>query len=164
MTTVRNVLPIIFVVACSTTFADWESSILPRDFKTESGLSKALTAARQSGQHVIVYYTRTNCPPCRQLQARLRKESVAKPYRDSYVFTAVWGSSMDSTEREHYRQRFGVQGAPTWIVFKNDGQYVCTSEGGFETDEAGEQLHKALQSLLAAPSADGSSDTPRRCA
>ena len=131
--------------------ADWESSILPRDFKTENTMAKALATARGSGRQVIVYYTRTNCPPCNALQARLRKEAVAKPYRDSYVFTAVWGSSMGHAEREDYRTRYGVQGAPTWLVFTEEGKYVCTSGGGFESDEGAMLLHQAVQSKVASP-------------
>jgi thioredoxin-related protein len=142
--------------------ADWESAILPRDFKTESTLAKALTVARDTDRQVIVYYTRTNCPPCTVLQARLRKDAVAKPFRESYVFTAVWGSSMGHAEREEYRSRYGVQGAPTWLVFTREGKYVCTSGEGFESDDGAVALHRAAQVLLAAqtePAASG----PRRC-
>ena len=142
--------------------ADWEALILPRDFQSESSLAKAVFAAKQAGKHVILYYTRTNCPPCRVLQGRLRIESVAKPYRESYVFTAVWGSSMGDSEREHYRRRFGVLGAPTWLAFTNDGKYICTSSGGFETDQGAAALHQAIQAHLAGAE-ENASNEPRSC-
>lgn len=145
-----------------TSTADWESSILPRDFATESSLANAVAAARKTGRQVVVYYTRTNCPPCTVLQSRLRKDGVAKPYRESYVFTAVWGSSMGYAERETYRTQFGVRGAPTWLVFTNEGQYVCTSGGGFESDEGALVLHQAIQRLLVSPN-EATSTAPRRC-
>ena len=144
------VWPLTWLLASSTAFADWESTILPRDFKTESTLSSALATAKQTGRDVIVYYTRTRCPPCEVLQGRLRNESVAKPFRESYVFTVVWGSSMGLQEREDYRQRFAVDGAPTWIVFNSAGSYICTSSGGFSSDEGGSQLHAVVQKRLAA--------------
>jgi thioredoxin-related protein len=144
-------------------FADWESTILPRDFQTDNSLAKALASAKQSGKSVIVYYTRTNCPPCNVLQGRLRKEDVAKPYRDMYIFTAVWGSSMGNAERERYRQEFAVEGAPTWIFFRNDGTYVCTASGGFRSDLAGTELHQVVQSKIVEPYKTGAANKPLSC-
>lgn len=140
----------------------FESSILPSDFRTENSMSKAVAVARDSGKGVILYYTRTNCPPCNALQARLKQDDVGKLYRESYVFTAAWGSSMSSAEREDYRARYGVLGAPTWLLFTNEGQYVCTSDGGFRSQTAGVELHQAMQTLLAAPEAAARSG-PRHC-
>jgi hypothetical protein len=119
--------------------------LLPDGFAHEDSLAKAVATARGSDRAIIVYYTRTNCPPCGSLQRRLRKEEVGAPYRDGYVFTAVWGSSMGSYDRESYRTQYWVQGAPTWIFFNRHGKYVCTAAGGFTSDEAGAQLHKTVQ-------------------
>ena len=132
------------------TYADWESSILPKDFTTASSMSRAIENGKQSGRPIIVYYTRTNCPPCDVLQARLRKEDVAKPYRESYIFTAVWGSSMGQMDQQRYRDQYGTRGAPSWIVFTSDGRYVCTAVGGFKADDAGAALHTAIQAKVAA--------------
>ena len=126
----------------------WEAAILPRGFSHESSLQKAVDRAKVTGRAVIVYYTRTQCPPCDALQARLRKDSIGEPFRSGYVFTAVWGNSMSNTEREHYRIRFGVQGAPTWLVFNSLGDYICTARGGFGSDEAGLKLNDNVQELL----------------
>ena len=142
--------------------ADWESTLFPKDFQTESNLTKATATATLHKKHVIVYATRTNCPPCDVLRSRLRRDDVAKPYRESYVFTAVWNSSMGYSEREDYRRKYDVQGAPTWIVFKNTGQYLCTARGAFFSDEDGLKLHQAIQAQLA--STEGSPTSgPRSC-
>jgi len=141
--------------------ADWESSILPKDFVFESSLTKAVSTAQGAGKAVIVYYTRTQCPPCDVLQWRLRKEEVGNPYRSAYVFTAVWGTAIGYTERENYRSKYGVPAAPTWIVFNSRGKYVCTAPGGFGSDEAGLRLHEAVQSLLA--QAEGEANAVRTC-
>ncbi len=142
--------------------ADWEGYLLPDGFAHQDSLAKAIATANGSGRAVVVYYTRTNCPPCNNLQRRIRKEEVGAPYRDGYVFTAVWGSSMGSYERDSYRTKYWVQGAPTWIFFNRHGKYVCTAAGGFTSDEAGTQLHKTVQSLLATP-IEGESAAPRSC-
>ena len=152
----------LLLAAAGSANADWEGSILPRGFAYESSLDKAVEAAKGSGKAAIVYYTRTNCPPCQALQARLRKDEIGLPFKDGYVFTAVWGSSMGQQERESYRSRYAVQGAPTWLVFNRHGKYVCTAAGGFGSDEAGLQLHKAVQALLTSAS-EGESTASRAC-
>jgi thioredoxin-related protein len=131
--------------------ADWESAILPKDFMTASSMSRALEEGKKTNRPVILYYTRTNCPPCDVLQGRLRKPDVARPYRESYVFTAVWGSAMDRMEQQRYRDKYGTRGAPSWVVFANDGQYVCSAPGGFQSDEEGATLHTSIQTKLTAP-------------
>jgi thioredoxin-related protein len=131
--------------------ADWESAIIPKDFMTASSLERATEEAKKANRAVILYYTRTNCPPCDVLQGRLRKPEVAAPYRSSYVFTAVWGSSMDRMEQQRYRDKYGTRGAPSWVVFGSDGQYVCSAPGGFQSDEEGGALHTAIQAKLTAP-------------
>jgi Thioredoxin-like len=131
--------------------ADWESSILPKDFMTASSFDRAIDEAKKAKRPVILYYTRTECPPCTVLQGRLRKDEIAKPYRDGYVFTAVWGNAIDRSERERYRSRYGARGAPTWIAFSEKAEYVCTAPGGFQSDGDGATLHTAIQAKLNAP-------------
>ncbi|MEF8747837.1 MAG: thioredoxin fold domain-containing protein [Candidatus Accumulibacter propinquus] len=162
MNKIFQLLITLFFSVSSLAHADWEGYLLPDGFAHENSLAKAVETAKGSGKAVIVYYTRTNCPPCSSLQNRLRKEEIGIPYRDGYVFTAVWGTSMRSDERDRYRTQFWVQGAPTWIIFNRHGKYVCTAAGGFTSDEAGTQLHKTVQSLLAT-STEGESATPRSC-
>lgn len=81
-----------FIIAagwCGAARADWESAILPKSFQSEGSLPKALEVAQASGRSVIVYYTRTNCPPCNVLQSRLRDPSIGAPFAQDFVFTAV---------------------------------------------------------------------------
>lgn len=135
--------------------ADREAAILPPGFETASSPDGALVMAREKNKALIVYYTRTRCPPCNILQSRLRREEVAAPFREGYVFTAIWGSSMGRTERRHYRDIYNVPGAPTWPVFNYSGDYVCTSIGGFTSDQGGKRLHESIQSHLRAGSYAG---------
>ena len=142
--------------------AEWESHLLPRSFDHADSMPKALALAREKNKTVILYYTRTSCPPCNWLQAQLRQDSVGQPYRENYVFTAVWGNGMNSDERQQYRSRYDVQGAPTWLFFNADGGYVCTSRGGFASPEDAKVLHDAVQQLLAAATGPAP-DRPRNC-
>lgn len=159
----RRFAPIVIAaLACGPAYAEGEARILPRDFAKEGSLESATIRAAKEGKAVVLYYTRTQCPPCEILQWRLRKEDVAANYRESYVFTAVWGTSMNYTERQHYRSTYNVGGAPTWIFFTSDGQYLCTSSGGFSTDEHGARLHAAVQARLKQPSQKVSTG-PRAC-
>ena len=141
---------VMLALASPNALSEWESFLLPKDFAHQNSLTKAVTEAKRTGRHVILYYTRTKCPPCEVLQRELRNESTALLFKDRYVFTAVWGSAMGHSERELYRSRYAVQGAPTWLVFTNEGEYVCTAQGGFDSGEGAKRLHEAAQRLLAA--------------
>lgn len=121
--------------------AERESKVLPQSFDTAGSLDEAFVLAKEKNKAVIVYYTRTRCPPCTILQSRLRREEVAAPFRDEYVFTALWSRLMDREKRAYYRDRYDVVGAPTWLVFDSGGGYVCTSIAGFKSDKAGKRLH-----------------------
>ncbi len=157
----RATILVILLTFAGVANSSWESSILPRGFTHEPSIDKAYSRAAKEQKAVIVYYTRTSCPPCDVLQGRLRNESVAKPFRDGYVFTAVWGNTLGLQEREHYRSRFGVQGAPTWIVFNSQGAYVCTAPGGFSSDSEGLALDQSIRASLI--SSTPSSSTPVIC-
>ena len=161
-THIRFSVSILAAVCSLNAQADWESSLLPNDFAHQNSLKKAVAEAKRTDKHVILYYTRTNCPPCEVLQRELRSEPTASLYRDRYVFTAVWGSSMGETERKHYRGRYNVQGAPTWLVFTNEGEYLCTAQGGFRSSTGAKQLQEAAQNLLKAEGSRGS-EVARSC-
>jgi len=142
--------------------ADWESSLLPRDYSAAADLETALRKAAASGKSVILYYTRTNCAPCRVLQSHLRREEIKAAYAPHYVFTAAWGNGMATRMRKEYRTRYNVLGAPTWIFYDRRGRYLCTSIRGFADHEAGLKLHRRVQANLdadPAPHPDG----PRAC-
>jgi hypothetical protein len=139
--------------------------LLPKGFKTASSLDQALALATAANLPVIVYYTRTNCPPCTVVQGQLRSEAVGQLFRGSYVFTALWGTSMGHGERETLRSRYDVQGAPTWVVFRNTGEYLCTARGAFATASEANALHQAIQERMAGRDA-GTGETatsPRGC-
>lgn len=69
---------------------------------------------------------------------------------------------MGRSERDEYRTKYNVTGAPSWLVFTNAGTYVCTARGGFEGPEGAARLHTALQSKLNAPSNDATHEA-RAC-
>lgn len=141
----------ICVLTTNSAQAEWEGWLLPNDFIRADTFEKAVAIAKDKDKALIVYYTRTSCPPCSLLQSRLRQEEVAALFRDKYVFTAVWGSAMGMNERESYRRRFDVQGAPTWIAFDKDGKYLCTSPGGFFSFDEARAIHEGIQARLSTP-------------
>lgn len=161
----RNIRTYVLLLALpfSAAIAEWESTLFPQDFETENTLSNAISTAKKNGKHVILYATRSNCPPCKSLQALLRKDGIAKSYRESYTFTALWHSSMSQSELADHKQRYGVGGAPAWIVFTNTGQYICTARGGvFDNEIDGIKLHQSIQ-LLIASAKESTSYAPRYC-
>ena len=157
-------MTVLVAVTCfgTTANADWESSLLPHGFSHQKAIEQAVAEGKRTTKPVIVYYTRTNCPPCNVLKGILRSEPTAGIYRERYIFTAVWGSSMGHTERERYRSLYNVQGAPTWLFFNSDGDYVCTAHGGFSTADGAKLLNDSVQNLLKS-SVNRTSPEPRSC-
>jgi hypothetical protein len=131
--------------------------LLPKDFQTASSLDKALALGSSGKRPVILYYTRTNCPPCSVVRALLRGDAVSSMFRDGYGFTALWGTSMGSVERESLRGQYDVQGASTWVVFRYTGEYLCTARGVSSTAEEAAALHHAIQERLASSTAGAGS-------
>lgn len=130
-------------------WGSWESLVLPPGFSWESNVPDAAARARREDKPLIVYYTRTNCPPCDVLRARLRSnETLRETFKQHYIFTVVWGNSMNRTERDEYRQRYDVRGAPSWVLFHPQGGYVCTLHGGVWPQEDGAEVHELLQTRL----------------
>jgi hypothetical protein len=78
------------------------------------------------------------------------------------VFTAIWGTSMGRAERDEYRTKYNVSGAPSWLVFTSAGTYVCTARGGFEGPEGAARLQAALEAKLKAPPTDATHEV-RSC-
>lgn len=158
-----SILSVFTGMFCFTAYADWEWFVLPSGYTTESSLERAFQTARSHEKSVIVYYTRTRCPPCRALQSNLRREAIRKAYAPHYVFTVVWGNGMDSSKRKTFQDRYNVLGAPTWIIYNRYGDYLCTSHGGFRNPEAGLMLHRRLQNVIAT-SVPQTHQEPRNCA
>jgi thioredoxin-related protein len=113
-------------------------------------MREAMALADQANKDIIVYYTRTNCPPCRRLQGQLKQQPIRDLYGNRFVFTAIWGSSMDRAERDRYRQTFGASAAPTLIVHRRTGEYVCSSVGFFDNEDAAVAMFKAISAKLEA--------------
>lgn len=159
----KGIVGLFALIQATLAAAAWESVVLPEGFAWESSLSEAAGRAQRENKAVIVYYTRTNCPPCDLLRARLRSSEEMKAlYGQNYIFTVVWGSSMSRAEREEYRSRFDVRGAPTWVVFSPQGQYVCTLHGGVWPQDGGEQMHQRLQALIR-EQGSAAQPSPRPC-
>lgn len=147
--TIYAALGVCLYIYSNTIHAEWEWAVLPRSYTTANSFEQAVETAKARDLGVIVYYTRRDCPPCRVLQSHLRRQAIRQMFAPNYVFTLVWGNGMDSRKRERYRTQYRVLGAPTWIVYNSQGDYLCTAHGGFTKPSAGLLLHQRLQAALA---------------
>ncbi|HEU0201088.1 MAG TPA: thioredoxin family protein [Burkholderiaceae bacterium] len=138
-------------------------SLLSSDFQEHRTLEAALAAAKASDQPVIIYYTRQRCPPCDVLRTRLSSDPLREHYAKAFHYAVIWGDQMDSTERAGWRDRYGVSSAPTWVVMRSDGGYLCTAVGGFGSVEGGLRLFRLLQKAanVNVPAADVVRDCKR---
>ena len=129
--------------------ASFESTLFTNHYETYSSMDEAKKAASPGNKGIFVYYTRVRCPPCDVLRGLvIRRNEVASVISRGFVFTAVWGSSMGTPERQFYRETYGDFGAPTFILFNSKGEYVCTSRGGFRDVEHAIKLTQSLLTLI----------------
>lgn len=149
-----TVFSAIIVMSSQAAHGAWESLVMPKGYEVGASLDDALLKAKEQQKWVIVYYTRSNCPPCNYIQGHLKNEAIKRGFADDFVFTVVWGNGMDTSKREDYRTRYGVIGAPTWIIFDSKGEYICTANGGFNSYEAGLELSERLRKVKASASAE----------
>ena len=155
-------LGVYFYFCSNAIYAEWEWVVLPRSYTTAGSFEQAVEIAKARDISVIVYYTRRDCPPCRVLQSHLRSQAMRQVFAPNYVFTVVWGNGMNSRKREWYRTQYRVIGAPTWIVYNSQGDYLCTAHGGFAKPKAGLLLHQRLQPALALDKSPSQLE-PRTC-
>lgn len=116
-------------------------------------LDAAVAKAGEQQKWVIVYYTRSSCPPCNHVQGQMKRDEIRSGFADDFIFTVIWSNGMNTTDREKYRSRYGVMGAPTWLVYNERKEYICTASGGFGTFEAGLELANTVKKLNASGTA-----------
>lgn len=149
MTILKYLLILFIAFQANNARASFESTLFTNHYETYSSMDEAKKAAGPGNKGIFVYYTRVRCPPCDVLRGMvIRRNEVASVISRGFVFTAVWGSSMGSPERQFYRQTYGDFGAPTFILFNSKGEYVCTSRGGFKDAEHAIKLTDSLRSLI----------------
>lgn len=75
-----------------------ESLVIPKGYQVAASLDDALAKAKDQQKWVIVYYTRSNCPPCNYVQGHLKNDAIKSGFANNFVFTVVWDDGMDTTK------------------------------------------------------------------
>ncbi|MEN8151186.1 MAG: thioredoxin fold domain-containing protein, partial [Planctomycetota bacterium] len=82
-------------------------------------LDDAIALAKAEGKNVLVEYTSTKCPFCRQMNAQTLNQADVKAALASKV---VWFRSVKEKNPEEFTAKFGVQPTPTFLVLDGEGK------------------------------------------
>ena len=93
------------------------------DFKVENG-----RIIPTDGKPMIVDFSATWCPPCRQLKPIFEK--LAEEFRDRITFVTI-----DVDENPELSQSYGVQSIPMMVFLNKDGQIQDTIVGFQNRDQ-----------------------------
>ena len=87
--------------------------------------SASLDEGRASGKRVLVYFTATWCGPCQNLRHTTWADKDVEAAMQNFVPVKV-----DVDDAPQVATKYGVQGIPTLMVFKN-GEVVERLTGGY---------------------------------
>jgi thiol:disulfide interchange protein len=106
------------------------SSGLPRAFHG-ADFHAALDKAKSEGKPLVVNFSATWCPPCREMKKSVWTSSkVSSWVKDNAV--AVY---IDVDQAGDIAQHYGVRGLPTMIVLSKEGREQGRISGGMDSSD-----------------------------
>lgn len=95
-----------------------------------TGDRAAFVEAREADKPVLLLYTASWCPPCKQLKAEVfADDDAAAWFEDNFIPVKLDTDHLNDQQTQQ-AQRLGITGIPTMIVMRPDGT-VLTQQSGF---------------------------------
>jgi thioredoxin-related protein len=82
-------------------------------------LDDAIALAKEEGKNVLVEYTSTKCPYCRQMNSQTLSQPAVKAALASKV---VYFRSVKEKNPEEFTAKFGTQPTPSFAVISGEGK------------------------------------------
>lgn len=124
----------------------------PSDYKAYGAspeeLSKARAQASREGKLVLVYFRMLNCPPCGYVNGEFDSTPTRNAFLGKYVFVEAWVKDSDGSA---LGAKYGIRGAPHFVVLTQDGGPLCKSRGGFANQMEAVELGAGLARVKAWP-------------
>ena len=109
-----------------------------------SEYQKALDQASKEDKKMLIYFRMNNCPPCSYVSGALDSSEVRAAYKNKYVFIEAW---VKGGEGSALGRRFGITGAPHFVVLDSKGKPLCKSIGGFANSAEAIELANKMAKL-----------------
>ena len=116
-----------FVVSCYQ-----QSRPLPPDLVAWRDYESGMTAAREEGKPVFLYFTGESwCPPCRTMQRNvLTDPDVADRLNGAFIPIKIDFKTPSGTDQQRaLKQQYGISGTPTSLVLTSDGAVLVREAG-----------------------------------
>ncbi len=107
----------------------------------ETSYDSALSRARTSGKPVVVIFSASWCPPCRQMKEKVYPSEEVAPYRSNFVWAYL---DVDLPANQATAQKFGVRGIPHIAFLNAQGSEIGTTGGGMPPQAFAAELKSAL--------------------
>lgn len=109
----------------------------------ETSYDTALSRARSSGKPLVVIFSASWCPPCKQMKEKVYPSEEVAPYRSNFVWAYL---DVDLPSNQAAAQAFGARGIPHIAFLDSQGTPIGTTGGGMPAQAFADQLKSALAS------------------
>jgi len=100
-------------------------------FEWHTSLDKALEKASVTGKDVLVIFSASWCPACRQMEEdTLQNDEVMKRISENYI-----GVRIDVDSNPELSSEYRIYGVPTIIILDSSGNQIRRSEGYMSPQE-----------------------------
>lgn len=99
-----------------------------------------LQQAKQENKAVLMVFSASWCPPCKEMKKTTYKNSDVKQLVES-KFVPIY---LDSDKETALAEKFNVQGIPAYYVLKSDGSQVKSFIGYHDAEEFSAVLNDSL--------------------
>jgi len=136
----RNIVLISFLVMGMALIACQEKKEIPSGIEFITSYDKALVAAEQSGNNLIIDFYTDWCRWCDSLDANTYSDSLVISLSADNIFVKI-----NAEEDSALADQFGISGFPTIVIAKSDGEEIDRIWGYLPPTEFYNQVQLYLQ-------------------
>jgi thioredoxin-related protein len=123
------------------TGTEWKKGGTVDDPPFVRSYQEARELAIKEHKPMVLIFSASWCPPCRQMKKNVYPSASVKAYHDKFVWAYL---DVDIASNQPAAQQFGVNGIPHIVGVKADGTRLFTQVGGSNPAAFALQLQTAL--------------------
>lgn len=104
-------------------------------------MRRAGEQATREGKLILIYFKTARCAPCRYVDGEFDSTRTQNVFVGKYVFVEAWIGGGDGG---NLGAKYGITGAPHFVVLGPDGSPRCKAVRGFENQMQAQELGAGL--------------------